>query len=61
MRYLRNDKTGHKEILHKCTYTKTHGFRKKDEHLELHLWSLSYDIVQMTEMWWDALGKCFNG
>ena len=60
-RYLRNDKIGRKEILHKCMYTKTHGLRNKQEDLELHLWSLNYDIVQMTEMQWDVLHKCFDG
>ncbi|GAB0188677.1 hypothetical protein GRJ2_001333000 [Grus japonensis] len=46
-----NQKTNHL----KCMYTNAHSLGNKQEELELHTQSESYDIIGITETWWDNL------
>ncbi|PKU48789.1 mitochondrial fission process protein 1 [Limosa lapponica baueri] len=37
----------------KCLYTNARSMGKKQEELEAIVWHESYDVVAITEMWWD--------
>ncbi|PKU47468.1 rna-directed dna polymerase from mobile element jockey-like [Limosa lapponica baueri] len=37
----------------KCIYTNTHSMGNKQEKLEAIVWHESYDVVAVTETWWD--------
>jgi len=37
----------------KCLYTNAHSMGNKQEELEIHVWAGDYDLVGITETWWD--------
>ena len=42
-----------KEAQLRCLYTNAHSMGNKQEELEAIMQSKSYDMVAITEMWWD--------